>query len=71
MYITGGKGVEAAMSKLEGARSEMERWQKLAGVIPANSLRDFALQTMFDLLIAIANHQLSGITSGTHFGLLT
>jgi DNA repair exonuclease SbcCD ATPase subunit len=41
----------------------MERWQKLAGVIPANSLRDFALQTMFDQLITIANLQLSGITS--------
>jgi len=49
--------------KLEGARAEMERWQKLAGVIPANSLRDFALQSMFDLLITIANRQLSGITS--------
>ncbi len=48
---------------LEGARAEMERWQKLAGVIPANSLRDFALQTMFDLLITIANRQLSDITS--------
>ncbi len=50
-------------NKLEGARAEMERWQKLAGVIPANSLRDFALQTMFDLLITIANRQLSDITS--------
>ncbi len=48
---------------LEEARAEMERWQKLAGVIPANSLRDFALQTMFDLLITIANRQLSDITS--------
>jgi exonuclease SbcC len=49
--------------KLEGARAEMERWQKLAAVIPANSLRDFALQSMFDLLITIANRQLSDITS--------
>jgi len=49
--------------KLEGARAEMERWQKLAGAIPANSLRDFALQSMFDLLITIANRQLSDITS--------
>ena len=63
MYITGSKGVDTAMSKLEEARAEMERWQKLAGVIPANSLRDFALQTMFDLLITIANRQLSDITS--------
>ncbi len=29
----------------------------------ANSLRDFALQSMFDLLITFANRQLSGITS--------
>lgn len=49
--------------KLDGARAQMERWQKLASVIPANSLRDFALQTMFDLLITIANRQLSDITS--------
>jgi len=41
----------------------MERWQKLVSAIPANSLRDFALQSMFDLLITIANRQLSGITS--------
>ncbi len=41
----------------------MEQWQKLTGVIPANSLRDFALQTMFDLLITLANRQLSDITS--------
>ena len=31
--------------------------------MPANSLRDFALKTMFDLLIRFANHQLSDITS--------
>ena len=41
----------------------MKRWQKLAGVIPANSLRDFALQTMLDLFITITNRQLSDITS--------
>jgi len=36
---------------------------KLDTVIPANSLGNFALQTMFDLLITIANRQLSSITS--------
>jgi exonuclease SbcC len=41
----------------------IKRWQKLAGVILANSLRDFALQNMFDLLITIANRQLSDTTS--------
>ncbi len=49
--------------KLEGAKSKIERCQKLAGGMPANSLRDFALQTMFDLLITLANRQLSDITS--------
>ncbi|KAF5419080.1 MAG: hypothetical protein C5S44_11960 [Candidatus Methanocomedens sp.] len=41
----------------------MKRWQKLAGVIPSNSLSNFTLQTMFDLLITLANRQLSDITS--------
>lgn len=49
--------------KLESTRKEMERWQKLVEVMPANSLRDFALKTMFDLLIRFANRQLSDITS--------
>ncbi|MCK4937789.1 MAG: hypothetical protein KAR85_04205, partial [Methanosarcinales archaeon] len=49
--------------KMEGTMQEMERWQKLFSVMPANSLRDFALQTMFDLLIRFANQQLSKITS--------
>ena len=37
--------------------------KKLNTVIPANSLRDFALLTTFDLLTTIANRQLSSITS--------
>jgi len=41
----------------------MKRWQKLAGVIPSNSRSNFTLQTMFDLLITLANRQLSDITS--------
>lgn len=49
--------------KLETTRKEMERWQKLAEVMPRNELRDFALKTMFDLLIRFANRQLSEITS--------
>ena len=49
--------------KMEGTIQEMERWQKLSSVMPANSLRDFALQAMFDLLITLANQQLSKITS--------
>jgi exonuclease SbcC len=49
--------------KIEGAFKEMERWQKLAEVMPANKLRDFALEAMFELLINFANHQLSAITS--------
>ena len=49
--------------KLESTSKEMERWQKLQDVMPLNSLRDFALKIMFDLLIKIANSQLSDITS--------
>jgi exonuclease SbcC len=49
--------------KVEDTKKEMERWNKLFEVMPANSLRDFALKTMFDLLIRFANHQLSDITS--------
>jgi exonuclease SbcC len=49
--------------KLELTRKEKERWQRLAEVISANSLRDFALKTMFDFLIRFANRQLSDITS--------
>ncbi|MBW6519148.1 MAG: AAA family ATPase [ANME-2 cluster archaeon] len=49
--------------KMEGTMQEWERWQRLSSVMPANSLRDFALQTMFDLLIRFANQQLSKITS--------
>ncbi len=41
----------------------MKRWQKLAGVIPSNTRSNFTLQTMFDLLITLANRQLSDITS--------
>ncbi|MBC2708249.1 MAG: hypothetical protein HF977_11130 [ANME-2 cluster archaeon] len=55
--------ITTSLKKLEGTRAQMERWQKLAAVIPANSLRDFALQSMFDLLITIANRQLTAITS--------
>lgn len=49
--------------KLDSTRKEVERWQKLQDVMPFNSLRDFALKTMFDLLIRFANSQLSDITS--------
>jgi exonuclease SbcC len=49
--------------KITATRTEMERWQKLAEVMPANKLRDFALEAMFELLINFANNQLSAITS--------
>ncbi|MCK4937137.1 MAG: hypothetical protein KAR85_00865, partial [Methanosarcinales archaeon] len=54
--------INTFLKKLEGARPEIKRWQKLAGIIPANSLREFALPTMFDLLITTANRQLSDIS---------
>jgi len=35
----------------------------LIRIIPANSPWDFAMQAIFNLLIRLANHQLSDITS--------
>lgn len=45
------------------AQSEYERWQKLNDLIGANKLRDYALKSMFDLLIRFANHQMAKLTS--------
>lgn len=42
----------------QGAKKNFERWQKLYELIGANRLRDYALKSMFDLLIQFANHQM-------------
>ena len=41
----------------------MERWERLKGTIPANTLRDFALDIMFQQVSRIANVQLAYLTS--------
>ena len=48
---------------LTDAESEYERWHKLNDLIGANKLRDYALKSMFDLLIKFANHQMAKLTS--------
>ena len=53
---------EAQGAVLKQTRAESERWERLQNCMPANSLRDFALERMFDLLIRLANKQLQDVT---------
>ena len=48
---------------LEKAQKERDRWGKLRNCMPANELRDFALKSMFDLMVHFANKQLDDITN--------
>ena len=64
------KGLKDALEKRESlgdeqraAQRELERWQRLQGTIPKNTLRDFALEIMFKQMGSIANVQLSYLTS--------
>lgn len=50
-------------SKVQAAKQEMERWQRLKDTIPSNHLRDFALEVMFQQVSRIANIQLAFLTS--------
>ena len=45
------------------AEAELERWQRLHETIPANALRDFALEIMFKQMGSLANEQLKYLTS--------
>ena len=54
---------EAFASELDKAKKEMERWQRLHETIPANTLRDFALEIMFKQMGNLANEQLKYLTS--------
>ena len=54
---------EALGDELGAAQQELERWQRLQGTIPANALRDFALEIMFKQMGSLANVQLSYLTS--------
>ncbi|MDE0684015.1 MAG: hypothetical protein OXI63_13945, partial [Candidatus Poribacteria bacterium] len=51
-------GVEVAE-----AEAELARWKRLQETIPANDLRDFALEIMFRQMGSLANEQLKYLTS--------
>ncbi len=64
------KGIKDALEKREAlgdelgaAQQELERWQRLHETIPANTLRDFALEIMFRQMGNLANEQLKYLTS--------
>ncbi len=54
---------EALGDELGAAQQELERWQRLQETIPANALRDFALEIMFRQMGNLANEQLKYLTS--------
>ena len=54
---------EALGDELRTAQQELERWQRLQETIPANTLRDFALEIMFKQMGNLANEQLKYLTS--------
>ena len=67
------KGIKDALEKREAlgdelgaAQQELERWQRLHETIPANTLRDFALEIMFRQMGNLANEQLKYLTSGRY-----
>ena len=54
---------EALGGEQREAQQELERWQRLQETIPANALRDFALEIMFRQMGSLANEQLKYLTS--------
>ena len=54
---------EALGDEMRDAQQELERWQRLKETIPANALRDFALEIMFRQMGNLANTQLRYLTS--------
>ena len=54
---------EALAGELDKAEQEVARWQRLQETIPANALRDFALEIMFKQMGNLANEQLRYLTS--------
>ena len=53
----------AVDTEMQQSGQELERWQRLQNTIPANNLRDFALDIMFKQVSRIANAQLKYLTS--------
>ena len=54
---------EALDDEIQTAADELDRWSHLQDAIPANDLRDFALDIMFKQVSRIANAQLEDLTS--------
>ena len=54
---------EALGDEMAEAEAELMRWKRLQDTIPANALRDFALEIMFKQMGHLANGQLSYLTS--------
>ena len=54
---------EALGEEVAAAEAELRRWKNLKDTIPANSLRDFALEIMFKQMGRLANVQLDYLTS--------
>ena len=54
---------EALADEMRAAQQELELWQRLHETIPANTLRDFALEIMFRQMGNLANEQLKYLTS--------
>ena len=57
---------EALGDKMQIALDELNRWLKLQDAIPANNLRDFALDIMFKQVSRVANGQLKYLTVGRY-----
>ena len=57
---------EALDNEIQTAVDELERWISLQDAIPANDLRDFALDIMFKQVSRVANAQLEYLTSGRY-----
>ena len=53
-------------TEMQQSEQELERWQRLQSTIPANNLRDFALDIMFRQMGRLANTQLDYLTSGRY-----
>ncbi len=49
-------------AEIQQSGHELERWQRLQNTIPANNLRDFALDIMFQQMGRLANAQLEYLT---------
>ena len=57
---------DALGDEIAAVEAERMRWKRLQEVIPASTLRDFALEIMFKQMGSLANEQLNYLTSGRY-----